>query len=201
MTFHESVQTENRKQALRAHARAQREGLTDREQRSREIAARFLALREYRAAETILLYVSVASEVGTRPLFEKAWADGKRVAVPYCVHGSLALFHLEAWSELEAGRYNIPEPRRSLRSLEEKWIQAEQLDLVVTPGVAFDRRGGRLGQGKGYYDELLPRLRDDASRVALAFECQMVGEIPRETHDMRVGLVITEQTVYDARRA
>lgn len=68
----------------------------------------------------------------------------------------------------------------------------EELDLVMVPGTAFDPRGGRMGQGKGYYDRLLARVRPDAPLVALAFECQMFPEIPVAPHDVFMDVVLTE---------
>ena len=79
--------------------------------------------------------------------------------------------------------YKILEPKAELRSLPEKRFMPEQLDLVMVPGVAFDRSGGRMGHGFGYYDKLLQHARPDAPLVALAFECQLFPEIP--TQDAR----------------
>ncbi len=66
------------------------------------------------------------------------------------------------------------------------------------PGLAFDRRGGRLGYGKGYYDRLLHHVRSDATKAAVCFECQLLADIPLLDHDIRMDLVVTEQAVYHA---
>src|SRR5262245_55218940 len=95
--------------------------------------------------------------------------------------------------------YKILEPRPELRSVPEKRVTAAELDLVVVPGVAFDRRGARMGHGFGYYDKLLKNARADAPLVALAFECQLFDEIPIEDHDVFMDLVITEKAVYAGR--
>jgi 5-formyltetrahydrofolate cyclo-ligase len=70
--------------------------------------------------------------------------------------------------------------------------------MVVVPGVAFDRSGGRLGHGKGYYDKLLVRIRPDAHIVAVAYECQLFPEVPMLPHDVRMHKVVTESAVYTA---
>ena len=73
----------------------------------------------------------------------------------------------------------------------------KEIDLIIVPGVAFDRRGGRTGHGKGYYDKLLEHARLDTPLVALAFECQMFDEIPMQEHDVFMDKVVTEKASYD----
>ncbi|MFP6677610.1 MAG: 5-formyltetrahydrofolate cyclo-ligase, partial [Pirellulaceae bacterium] len=126
-------------------------------------------------------------------------ASGKRIVIPYCVDGLLELFLLEDMDELEVGMYRILEPRAELRGLPEKRVDVETLDLIMVPGVAFDRRGGRTGHGKGYYDKLLEHARLDTPLVALAFECQMFPEIPVQEHDVFMDRVVTESAVYEGR--
>jgi 5-formyltetrahydrofolate cyclo-ligase len=80
-----------------------------------------------------------------------------------------------------------------------KRLKPEDLDLIMVPGVAFDRQGGRTGHGKGYYDKLLQHARPDCPLVALAFECQMFPEIPVQSHDIYMDKVVTEDAVYTGR--
>lgn len=188
-----------RKKAIREQAHANRNAQVDKDAISRGIVARFMALPEYAAARTVMFYVDVRSEVRTRHDLENALASGKRIVVPYCVDGELELFHLENMAELETGMYKILEPRADLRTVAAKRIAIEELDLVMVPGVAFDRRGARTGHGKGYYDKLLEHARRDTPLVALAFECQMFDEIPTEEHDIFMDKIITEAAVYVGR--
>jgi 5-formyltetrahydrofolate cyclo-ligase len=116
--------------------------------------------------------------------------------VPYCVNGELELFHLQNMDELALGMYKILEPRAELRTLPGSRVEAASLDLVVVPGVAFDREGGRTGHGFGYYDKLLGRARPDAPLIALAFECQLFPRIPMQPHDIFMDKVVTESAVY-----
>ena len=143
-----------------------------------------------------MLYVDFASEVRTRPLLPPMWAAGKQVVVPYCVGDSLALFRLESLAELAPGTLGILEPAAALRGRADRAFDPAQLDLVVVPGVAFDRRGGRLGHGKGYYDRFLRLVSPRAALVGLAFECQLFPEIPMLQHDVYLHKVITEAAVY-----
>ncbi|MCU0702657.1 MAG: 5-formyltetrahydrofolate cyclo-ligase [Fimbriiglobus sp.] len=186
------------KQQLREQARKNRIAQKDKEAVSQKICETFMKLPAYQAAKTVMWYVDAGSEVRTRHTLPVALTHGKRVVVPYCIveTNELELFHLEDMSELVEGAYKILEPQEDLRKLPAKILQPEELDLVMVPGTAFDARGGRMGQGKGYYDRLLARARKDAPLVALAFECQMFPSIPVDAHDVFMDLVITEVGVY-----
>jgi 5-formyltetrahydrofolate cyclo-ligase len=155
-----------------------------------------MELREYAAARTVMFYVDVRSEVRTRNSLPDALTSGKRIVVPYCVNNELELFLLKDMEELSIGMYKILEPRAELRSLAEKRVSPRELDLVMVPGVAFDRKGSRMGHGFGYYDKLLQHARDDAPLVALAFECQLFPEIPTQAHDIFMDKIITEKAIY-----
>ena len=182
------------KAAIREQARKARVAQKDKDGVSRAICAAFTVLPAYAAAKTVMWYVDAGSEVRTRTTLPEALAHGKRVVVPWCVveTNELELFHLEAMEELVEGAYKILEPREELRRLPAKVVRPEDLDLVMVPGTAFDLRGGRMGQGKGYYDRLLARARPDAPLVALAFDCQIFDEIPVAPHDVFMDLVLTE---------
>lgn len=184
------------KTAIRKQAHENRRSQTDKDSVSKKIVNRFIELPEYQAAHTIMFYVDVRDEVRTRQALPAAVASGKRIIVPYCVNGELELFWLENMEELELGMYRILEPKHELRSVESKRLQPTDLDLVMVPGVAFDRTGGRTGHGKGYYDKLLQHARLDAPLIALAFECQMFESIPAESHDIYMDKIVTEDAVY-----
>ena len=177
------------KRRIREQAHANRNAQADKDELSRQIVARFMALPEYKAAATVMFYIDVRSEVRTRQDLPDALAGGKTIVVPWC----------NADGELETGMYKILEPRQELRTVPAKQIAVESLDLIMVPGVAFDRRGGRTGHGKGYYDKLLEHARPDTPLVALAFECQMFPEIPTLDHDIFMDKVITEVAVYEGR--
>jgi 5-formyltetrahydrofolate cyclo-ligase len=183
-----------RKAAIREQARKNRIAQKNKEEVSRAICAKFVALPAYSAAKTVMWYVDAGSEVRTRHTLPEALTHDKRVVVPWCVveTNQLELFLLEDMSELVEGAYKILEPKTELRELPAKKIRPEELDLVMVPGTAFDPRGGRMGQGKGYYDRLLANARPDAPLVGLAFDCQVFDEIPVSAHDVFMDLVLTE---------
>jgi len=184
------------KKDIREKAHAARNAQENKDELSRQIVDRFVGLPEFAKAETVMFYVDVRSEVRTRQQLPEALASGKRIVIPYCVDGELELFHLESMDELSVGMYRILEPKPELRAVASKRVEIEELDLIMVPGVAFDRRGGRSGHGKGYYDKLLEHARPDTPLVALAFECQMFDEVPMQDHDVFMDKVITEAAVY-----
>jgi 5-formyltetrahydrofolate cyclo-ligase len=186
------------KSRIREEAHARRRDQQDKDGLSRQIMARFFALPEYQAARCVMLYLDVRAEVRTRHDLPAALASGKKVVVPWCnAEGQLELFHLEHLDELAVGMYKILEPKAELRSLPTKEVDVKELDLVMVPGVAFDRRGGRTGHGKGYYDKLLEHARLTTPLVALAFECQLFPEIPMQAHDIFMDKIITETATYE----
>lgn len=185
------------KKSIREQSHANRNALAEKDELSKLILARVMALPEYNAAKTVMFYIDVRSEVRTRQALPLALESGKKIVVPYCVDGLLELFHLESMDELEVGMYRILEPKAELRTVAEKRVDVEELDLILVPGVAFDRRGGRTGHGKGYYDKLLEHRRPETPLVALAFECQLFPEIPMDDHDIFMDKVVTEETVYE----
>ena len=184
---------------IRKTAHENRKNQPDKDDISKRITDRFMQLPQYTAANTVMFYVDVRDEVRTRHALPDALQSGKRIVVPYCVDGELELFWLESMEELELGMYRILEPRSDLRDVEAKRLTPEDLDLVMVPGVAFDREGGRTGHGKGYYDKLLQHARADAPLIALAFECQLFEKIPVESHDIYMDAVVTEAAVYPGR--
>lgn len=185
------------KKSIREQAHAARQAQPDKDGVSQQVMARVMQLPEYQRAKTVMFYVDVRTEVRTRQALPEALASGKRVVIPYCVDGELELFHLESMDELELGMYRILEPKAELRSVAAKRTPVEELDLILVPGVAFDRRGGRTGHGKGYYDKLLEHALSATPLVALAFECQLFPEIPMQDHDIYMDKVVTEAAVYE----
>lgn len=193
------IDFQQQKQTLREQAHANRRAQENKEELSQQICETFVGLPEYEAARTVMFYVDVRTEVRTRQFLPAALTHGKRIVVPYCVEGQLELFHLASMDELDVGMYKILEPKPELRELPEKKVAVSELDLVMVPGVAFDRRGARMGHGFGYYDKLLEHVRPDAPLVALAFECQLFAEIPTAVHDVFMDKIVTEKRVYSGK--
>jgi len=186
---------EEQKAKIRRQALANRKAQENKDALSITICETFARLPEYAAAETIMVYLDARSEVRTRHYIPTALASGKRIVIPYCVGHVLHLFWLQSMDELAIGMWKILEPLEGLRHLRARKVDVRECDLIMVPGIAFDRRGARIGHGKGYYDQLLHNARPDAALVALAFECQVFPEIPAAAHDIFMDKVITEKAV------
>jgi len=185
------------KKSIRLEIMSQRSKLKHREQRSLEISQRCLDQTVVLQSKTILAYVGVRTEVQTTAFISTLLGLGKSVAVPYCQDGQLIPFQLESLNDLTPGMYGIPEPKTDLRQIAGRRVSVDRIETFIVPGVAFDRCGRRLGHGKGYYDRLLQWGSNDAVKIGLAFECQLVPEIPIEHHDIPMDYLVTETAVYN----
>lgn len=182
------------KAALRREVLARRSALTDRASRSIAIEARLRALGEFEGAGTIASYIGVGDEVATTALLEDALARGITVAVPWRDGNDLHLARIVSLDELVPVSFGLLEPPDELART--RLLPPEEAGLLLIPGVAFDRKGGRLGHGKGFYDRLLERAGTGPLRVALCFECQLVEQVPMVAGDEPMDLVVTEAAVY-----
>lgn len=199
-----SVDQADVKAAMRRAAYDARNAQPEKDAVSRQAIERLLALPEYAAARTVLWYVDCRSELRTRHALPEALSSGKHIAVPYCTvdemgANKLGLWRLESMDELAAGKWKILEPPQARWSEPGKSVRPDELDLVVVPGVAFSRDGGRMGNGQGYYDRLLEHVRSDCPLVALCYECQLFDELIVSAHDVFMDRIVTEQAVYAGR--
>ena len=184
------------KRRLRAEVLAKRKAQPEKDAISRRIIERLFSLPVYQSAKTVLLYADVRSEVRTRWVFPEVLETGKDLIVPYCVGPELELFRLMDPAELVPGRFGIPEPEPALRDSADRKVAPEQLELLIVPGLAFDHGCERLGHGFGFYDRLLRNTRPGVLKIGIAFECQIVPQVPTEPHDVPLDAVVTEKATY-----
>lgn len=158
--------------------------------RSSSIMQKVFSLSDFVNANTIFFYISFRGEVKTLEIIEEALSIGKRVVVAKVdkENKGLILSEIESLTELEPGFLGILEPK------EIKEIKPEELDMVLVPGIAFDEKGNRVGYGKGYYDRFLRKIKN-VPFIGLAYEVQMVNNIPSDKHDISVDKIITEERV------
>ncbi len=158
--------------------------------KSRIIFEKVIALPVFKNARTILCYASFRGEVDTLALMQRAMELKKRVALPLMrkEEQQIVPMLIKSLTELKPGAYGIQEPP----DVPQNRLGADELDLVVVPGVAFDRQNNRLGRGAGYYDRFLSDLPAAIPTVGLAYDLQVVDALYGiEPHDRPVALVIT----------
>jgi 5-formyltetrahydrofolate cyclo-ligase len=149
---------------------------------------------EVRSAGTVMLFYSFGTEVATAGMSERVVRAGKRLLLPYLAEdGSMEAAELHSGQTLERTAYGPREPGRRVA------VDPAEVDLVIAPGLAFDRVGNRLGYGGGYYDRYLGRMGSAAFRVGVAFSLQLLDRIPSEPGDERVHLVVTDEGALDVR--
>jgi 5-formyltetrahydrofolate cyclo-ligase len=180
------------KNKLRKELIEKRKNLSEKEvlEKSKHIEKRLFEMKEFRQASTVLFYVSYDNEVYTHDMIKEC-INNKKIVVPITEKKSrrLILSELISWDDLENGSYGILEPKKIIKT------SIDDVDLIIVPGVGFDKQGNRLGHGKGYYDNLLNNSK--ALKVALAFEFQVVERIPVKKHDVAMDRIITEKRIID----
>jgi len=158
-------------------------------------AERLLESPELRAARRVALYAALPDELPTRPLFEALRSGGVRVLLPRLrADGGFSFAPAERWGDLVPGRYGVLEPAPDAAA-----VPPTRGDVVVLPGVAFDRRGRRLGRGGGHYDRAFPPGQQEAPLlVGHAYAFQLVDAVPVAPHDRAVDAVATERGIVRA---
>ena len=174
------------RQQLRQHIRETRQNLTalQQQQAAQRITQQALSFIEQHQARNIALYLAVDGEIATQPLIEQLWQQGKNVYLPvlhpFCKGHLLFLRYLPD-TPMKQNKYGIFEPHLNVQNV----LPLEQLDVIFTPLVAFDKQGNRLGMGGGFYDRTLQHWQQQRFiPVGLAHQCQQVDALPVESWDM-----------------
>jgi 5-formyltetrahydrofolate cyclo-ligase len=140
---------------------------------------------------SLMVYLDFGTEVQTLPFIQPLPAAG--VVVPFCQKNEIVPIRIFSFDELTAGVFNILEPLPDIVADPQRRILPREIENVLVPALAFDRRGNRLGRGKGYYDRFLKTLSCDIMTIGLAFECQIAEPLPYDEWDEPVKKVITEK--------
>ena len=149
----------------------------------------FLGSQCYLSARRIGFYAAFDNEVDTRFSFERALEDGKIAAFPKVIgRGEMVYLQERHFEKMRPNKWGIPEPVNC-----SECVEIRELDLVVVPGVAFDKAGCRTGFGGGYYDRLLSRTGPQTLTVGFAFSFQVLDSLPCAEHDQKVKRIVTEQ--------
>lgn len=148
----------------------------------------------YNSADLIFIYVSFRSEADTHDIIRNSLECGKRICVPKVNKETkeMEAYIIESMDQLKKGYFNILEPYDGCKKAD-----LEDIDLVLMPGMAFDRKGGRIGYGGGFYDRFLMSMKRKVNRIALAYHFQVVDEVPVDWMDIRIDGIITDEEIID----
>ncbi len=161
-------------------------------EKSKVIAQKLDKLDCVKRAKTIMCYVSFGSEVYTHDIINTWISQGKQVCVPRVVKNkgkSMEAVKISSLHELEPGTYGVLEPTSGQKNV----VSPDSIDVVIVPGCAFDLHKNRMGYGAGYYDRFLNLISDSCLKVGVAFDFQIMDEIPWDEHDIPMDIIITEE--------
>ena len=178
------------KTELRSEYRRRRELLSEdtRDVLSGQAVSQLLSLPEIKNAKVIFCYISFGAELSTLALLESLLAAGKIVCVPHISGKEMLPMSFSGLKECTVGHFGILEPVGG------RFLPQEEIDVCIAPGLAFDRRGNRLGYGKGYYDRFFASFK--GVRIGLCFDFQIVDRVPAEDLDQELGLLVSERGIY-----
>lgn len=180
----------NNKQTLRKIFTEKRKSLSAdwAAQKSKIISQKLLGMEEIKSKNNFSLYLPTNNEVDTKEVIRKLSELKKTIFLPrYFENGKYHFVTFSSFESLEVGPYGILQPKNP------KIVDSSQIEVAIIPGLAFDKKGVRLGYGKGVFDRLLKE--SDSLKVGLAFEFQVLEEIEAELHDLRMNVVITEKRI------
>ena len=144
---------------------------------------------DYKKATMVAAFTSIRGEIDTYPLLEGVLDSGKKLALPHVSKdkNQLRFYEVKDLNHLTPGEFGIlcPPPVHA--------VPLDKIDLMLVPGLAFDRQGFRLGFGKGYYDRILPQIRPDALSMGLCYSFQVVDQVQAGTHDIPVKALLHEK--------
>ncbi|GAA0071466.1 5-formyltetrahydrofolate cyclo-ligase [Clostridium sardiniense] len=164
--------------------------ITVKEAMDNNIIEKLMMNETYKSARGIFIYIGFGSEINTKIIIREALNSGKEVYVPKVIKKDMILIKIDSLENLVTSSYGILEPIGDKSDLD-----VNKLELIVMPGVAFDKSGNRLGYGGGYYDKFLEQNKIECKKIALSYDFQVLEKLEVEEHDIKVDLIITENQV------
>jgi len=162
--------------------------------KSHKIKEKLFSLPEFKESSRVVFYLALPQEVQTKDMAREAIGLGKKVILPRVASTGDTLVLSEVRDierELEPGMFGILEPKEGFY----RPVTLAEAELIILPGIAFDLQGHRIGFGKGFYDKLLSQANAPIFTFGLAFEFQLVPEIPVVGHDVKMCKIITEKRI------
>jgi 5-formyltetrahydrofolate cyclo-ligase len=185
--------TVHHKSDLRSRMRARLASMSEQERRTASAAAcaRLMALEAFQQAHTVMLYMPLALEVDLTPVALRCFQTGRVVCVPKVdwKRRDMRPVEIDSFDDnvMEVDEHGLRSPRDG------RPVLPTTIDLAAVPGLAFDTSGRRLGRGGGFYDRFLSTLRSTARTAGVAFDLQIVDNLPTDTHDIAVDLLVTDR--------
>ena len=179
------------KEVLRKKYISIRNNIQNKEEKAKIITRKVIATEINKEAKIVALYKSLASEVSTEELIKRALSDGKIVALPKVVGDDLKFYKISLDDNFTKSNFGVEEPEEK----EENFINKNQIDLVIAPGVCFDKNKNRMGFGKGFYDRFLSY--SDLKTIGICFEEQVLNELPVDSNDIKMCKIITDGKCYE----
>jgi len=185
-----------RKQEIRNNIAMILENLSDKEiaEKTKQIEDNLFEFANFREAQTVLLYVNNKTEVKSGNIIKRCFDINKILILPAFnikTHTMKLMKVDNSDNDLTTGPRGILEPDINRCKI----VSVDCVDLAIIPGVAFDEKGGRIGTGEGYYNKFIPQLPITTRKVALALECQIVQQVPVDSHDKHVDIIITDERI------
>ena len=162
--------------------------------KARDIEDRLFEFANFLEAKIALLYVGCDNEVQTENIIKRAYSYNKIVVLPAFDPKTfeMELMKVDKFEQdLKLGPRGVLEPNADRCKI----VPIDRIDIAIIPGIAFDEKGGRIGTGKGYYDRLIPKLAITTRKVALTLEEQIIPQVPMESHDKYVDIIITDKRI------
>lgn len=188
------------KNKIRKEMVEKRDGLSEEavQEKSRSIKEKLFSLKRFRDAGLVMFYSSFKNEVATGAMISDAISLKKKIALPVTLKkDSMIKPYMvnDPARDCIPGVFGISEPNRDIC----KEADAGEIDMIVVPGLAFDRKGYRIGFGAGFYDRFIHSIEPHVFCAGLAYEIQVTDSVPKEEYDERMDVVITEENIYEVR--
>ena len=177
------------KSELRQELKSRRNNMTYQEvfEKSNEICDKIISSDFFKDAKTVMVYLSFKNEVNTRKIIENAFLKNKTVLVPITDGDDMFLSVLDNLTSFKKGAFGIDEP-----AVINKW--SGKIDICIIPGLGFDKTGGRIGFGKGYYDKFLSK--NPCTKIGIAYSEQIKENVFSEPHDIPMNVIVTEEEMF-----
>lgn len=179
------------KKDIRKQILAVREGLSEKEvrEKSEEICSRLYEMACFRQAEVIYGYMPIRKEADIRPLLKRILEEGKKLALPRVCGDGMDFYQIASFQDLTEGSFHVMEPKEYCKKTEED-------GLVLVPGVVFDKRGGRIGYGKGYYDKYFAVHSRKLQKIGIGYTIQIIDTIPTTSLDIPLDGLVSEEDAW-----